>query len=324
MSYPLSVIMPVYNQEKYVSDTINSVLSQNFTGFEFLILDDGSTDGSAAIIKEYAAKDHRIQAYFYQNTGRCSATNTLINLAGGKFCALLDADDLMMPGRLMKQYQFHLNNPEVDASSAHCAYINSRGITMGIQDYPFLKSIGEAKEAIKTKEIIHCAITALMIKRDVYIKAGGLRTQFWPCDDLDFVNRLVENNNIVVIIQDVLMKYRVHSSSASSSKQSHMFQKIDYTRYCIGLRRTGQPEISFQQYISQVHKPDSWQKKWRKQRHQFAILYHKKAGFSRYRKRYIPFLFYIFVAGLLDTGYFIESFKKRKKSFRNQNKAVSF
>src|SRR3712207_5201276 len=96
----VSVILPVYNQEKYVAETIESVLAQTFREFEFIILDDGSTDNSALIIRQYAAQDSRIIPLFQSNSGRCVATNNAVSAARGPWCALLDADDVMLPDRL--------------------------------------------------------------------------------------------------------------------------------------------------------------------------------------------------------------------------------
>ncbi|OWP61292.1 glycosyl transferase, partial [Hymenobacter amundsenii] len=119
----ISVILPVYNQEKFVAETIESVLSQRFTDFELLLHDDGSTDGSAAIIRNYAGRDARIRASYGPNAGKCAATNQLVEQARGEWCAFLDADDVMLPERLGTQLAYHQAHAEVDASSCHCHYI---------------------------------------------------------------------------------------------------------------------------------------------------------------------------------------------------------
>ena len=119
----LSVILPVYNQEKYVAETIESVLSQTFADFELLLHD----DGSAAIIRRYAAQDARIWASFAPNVGKCGVTNRLVEQAQGQWCAFLDADDVMLPERLEKQVAFHRAHPDLDATSCHCQYINEYG-----------------------------------------------------------------------------------------------------------------------------------------------------------------------------------------------------
>ncbi len=96
MKQPLvSIITPFYNAEKYLSDTVNSVLSQTYTNWELLLIDDGSTDASYAIAQSF--KDARIKLMQQANGGQCAATNNAIRIAQGDFIQLLDADDLMHP-----------------------------------------------------------------------------------------------------------------------------------------------------------------------------------------------------------------------------------
>src|SRR5688572_6243825 len=170
MSTSLSVILPVYNQEKYIAKTIESILRQSFQDFELLILDDGSTDNSSQIIREYASKDQRIFPFFEKNRGRCEATNYLVSRAKGEWCALLDADDLMLSDRLEKQISFHQNNTEIDASSCHCRYINHEGVSLGTQRYPFVKTLEECYRVRESHDFIQVAMTGIMISKKVYLE----------------------------------------------------------------------------------------------------------------------------------------------------------
>ncbi|MBU3632788.1 glycosyltransferase family A protein [Polynucleobacter sp. AP-Feld-500C-C5] len=100
----VSVLMPAYNVEKYIAIAIESILNQSFTNFEFIILDDGSSDSTARIIDSYA--DRRIRKVFLpQNIGLVNARNTLVTMAEGRFIAFLDADDIAMTDRLETQVQ---------------------------------------------------------------------------------------------------------------------------------------------------------------------------------------------------------------------------
>ncbi len=113
MKKPLvSVIMPVYNAEKYVGEAIESILNQTFTDFEFLIFNDGSTDNSSKIIKSY--KDDRIIFFDYkENFGYVKHLNDGIKLAKGEYIARMDADDISLPERFQKQYDFLEKNKDV-------------------------------------------------------------------------------------------------------------------------------------------------------------------------------------------------------------------
>lgn len=306
----LSVVMPVFNQEKFLAKTIESVLTQTFWDFEFLILDDGSTDNSAEIIRSYAERDKRIKSFFEPNAGKCLATNKLVEKAKGEFCAFLDADDLMLPERLEKQLTFHKHNPSIDASSCHCYYIDEIGTTLGKQRYPYLKTIEESRLALRENKIIHCAFTGLMTTRRAYLETGGLRSQFWPTEDLDFANRLIEEKYSLVIIQEVLMKYRVHSSSITSKKQWHMFDMGSYTRYCIKQRRAGKPEINFNEYLL-IKEKNGLLKKVKEKMHRHSLILHKRAGLALYAKNYLSFCWTIIAALLLDPNYILATLRNR-------------
>lgn len=101
----ISVIMPVYNSEKYISCAVDSVLNQNFDGFELILVDDGSTDQSGRICDRYAAQDERVKVIHKQNGGICSARNAGIKIAKGEYLAFCDNDDKYLPGLLKDNYE---------------------------------------------------------------------------------------------------------------------------------------------------------------------------------------------------------------------------
>lgn len=306
----ISVILPVFNQEKFLIETIESVLCQTHGDFEFLILDDGSTDNSAEIIRYYSVRDKRIKSFFGPNAGKCSATNILVEKASGKFCAFLDADDVMLRERLEKQLALHRANPEIDASSCHCWYINEKGTVLGKQRYPFLKNIEECRQALQKNRTVHCAFTGLMTTRKAFLDIGGLRAQFWPCEDLDLANRLIEKGYLLVIIQKILMKYRVHSSSITSQKQWHMFDMSGYTRYCIKKRRAGQPEVTFGAFL-QMKKQEGRLKKMKERMHRQSLVLHKKAGIALHAGNYLNFCWRFTAAFFLDPHYVLATLRNR-------------
>ena len=112
----VSVIMPVYNGEKYLAEAIDSILVQTFTDFELLIVDDGSQDNSAEIIRSYEKRDSRIRFFqLERNVGSAAARNRGIASASGAYIALMDCDDVSLPKRLQKQVDFLQANPEIGA-----------------------------------------------------------------------------------------------------------------------------------------------------------------------------------------------------------------
>ncbi|MBC7888339.1 MAG: glycosyltransferase [Ferruginibacter sp.] len=307
-----SVILPVYNQEKYLEETIESILHQSFQDFELIILDDGSTDHSAQIIRQYAKKDSRIRAYFQDNEGKSLATNTLVNKAGGEWCFFLDADDVMLPERLERQVAFHRANPLVNASSSHCYYINEKGNSFGTQRYPGLSTIAEYKLEIASGEFITCAYTGLMVSRKVFIETGGLRKKFEPCEDFEFFNRLAEQGFILLIIPEVLMKYRIHAGSITVRNPFRVLDTIIYVCHCIRLRRTGKPEISFEQFMT-LREGDSWWTKLNRLRFNYSMVLFRNAGIAILSKRYLSFVLQITGSLVLSPGYVLKKLRGHLK-----------
>lgn len=108
----VSIIIPVYNTEKYISETINSVVNQTYTDWELIIVDDGSTDESASIIKNICANSDKINYYYQKNGGVSEARNNGLSKAKGEYIALLDADDVWEKDNLMQKVDVLENDSE--------------------------------------------------------------------------------------------------------------------------------------------------------------------------------------------------------------------
>lgn len=108
----ISVIMSVYNAERYLADALMSILGQSFTDFEFLILDDGSHDNSLSIIKQYAAQDERIVIISRENKGLIVSLNEMLAMARAPLIARMDADDISLPHRFAEQLAFLNDHPD--------------------------------------------------------------------------------------------------------------------------------------------------------------------------------------------------------------------
>src|SRR5690625_6791695 len=121
----ISVIMPAYNEERYIAESIQSILNQTFQDFELIIVDDGSTDKTFEIASSF--NDPRVKLYKQQNSGPAAARNKALSLAKGKYIALQDADDRSKPERLEKQYDFLENNLDYIAVGTDADYIDKDG-----------------------------------------------------------------------------------------------------------------------------------------------------------------------------------------------------
>jgi len=118
----VSVIMSVYNGEKFLSQAIESILSQTFIDFEFIIINDGSHDGSLDIIRSY--HDQRMKLISRENRGLISSLNEAISLANGQYLARMDADDVSLPERLARQVSFLDNHSEIAVCGTWAEVIN--------------------------------------------------------------------------------------------------------------------------------------------------------------------------------------------------------
>lgn len=109
----ISVLMAVYNGEKYLGEAIDSILAQTYSDFEFIIVNDGSTDHSESILQEYQRQDERIRVVSRGNTGHTAALNEGLVYANGRYIARMDNDDIALPERFAKQVTFWKNNQTV-------------------------------------------------------------------------------------------------------------------------------------------------------------------------------------------------------------------
>src|SRR5438045_8388133 len=126
-STKVSVLMSVYNGQEFLCEAIESVSTQSYRDFEFLIIDDGSTDGTPEILRKYAAADERIRVHRHENRGRAESLNVGIELARGEYIARMDADDVALPERLRQQLEFLEGHPDVGLLGGAFELISSRG-----------------------------------------------------------------------------------------------------------------------------------------------------------------------------------------------------
>jgi len=131
----LSVVMSVYNGQTYLPESIESVLKQSYTNFEFIIINDGSTDNTGQIIEKYLAKDKRIIAIHHQNKGLARSLNKGIKLARGKLIARQDDDDVSLPERFESQIELFKNNPDLVLCGTWFLEINEGHGSM-VRKYP--------------------------------------------------------------------------------------------------------------------------------------------------------------------------------------------
>ena len=185
----VSVLMPAYNVEKYIGEAIDSVLNQTFTDFEFIIVNDGSTDNTAKIIKQYAKKDKRIRFIDnHSNLGISRTRNNLLSLSNTEYIAYLDSDDRMKPNRLAIQYRYMESHPDVGVlgTAYQCFGVMNKVCIM-------------PKKVCLLDLLKGCFIgnPTVMMRKSILVKNGiSYNEQFQTSEDYELWTRLIRFTNI--------------------------------------------------------------------------------------------------------------------------------
>lgn len=216
----VTVSMASYNHEKFVGPAIESVLSQTGCDFEFVIVDDGSTDNTVKEILKF--KDPRIRFIpFKQNQGACVALRRAIEEGTGDYVAILNSDDVFLPGKLQKQVSFLDGNPHIAAVFAYPMLIDEKGNLISDQCFcsDVFKHPNRSRQEwlnyffYKQNALCHPTV---MIRRNCYDELGYYDPRFSKLPDFDFWVRLVFKHEIH-ILQEELIQFRILSNAGNAS-----------------------------------------------------------------------------------------------------------
>lgn len=205
----VSVLIPVYNAERYIAEAVESILAQTFADFELLIVDDGSTDSSLFIVEAYARRDDRIRVTSRKNCGIVATRNELLSKSIGQYCALLDADDIALPERLSHQVRYMEQHPHVVVVGSRVLLIDSDGEPIHEMADLFTHEQIDRQHLEGITQIYH---PSAMLRREAVEQVGGYRDDYPSAEDLDLYLRLAEIGQ-VVNLADVLTRYRQHLAS---------------------------------------------------------------------------------------------------------------
>jgi hypothetical protein len=205
----VSVLMAVYNTERFLERAVESILQQSFRDFELVILDDGSTDRSLSILRRYAAQDQRIRLISRENRGIPQTRNELLREARGEFIAVMDSDDVALPDRLARQVAFLQQSPEVVWVGGAFELIDRGGRL--ITKIPLAEQDSEIKALLQDGHISFLHPTAL-IRRSAVLQVGGYDESLPLAEDLDLWLRLGEIGALANLPEPVV-QYRLHGNS---------------------------------------------------------------------------------------------------------------
>jgi glycosyltransferase involved in cell wall biosynthesis len=199
----VSVIIPVYNGEQFIAQALESVFAQDYRPFEVIVVDDGSTDQTPALVQQ--RKDVR---YIRQeNSGESLARNNGIKAAQGEFIAFLDADDLWMPEKLSRQMQLLHEHPEYGAAICHVTFFLGEGNVI---------PEGFRPELLKSESVGRVP-SALLARRTAFDKVGLFDPSLSTSQDVDWFARANDQGLKIGIVSKVLLRKRIHDTNASNS-----------------------------------------------------------------------------------------------------------
>lgn len=222
----ISVVMSVCNGKQYLREAIDSILNQTFTNFEFIIIDDGSTDSSAEIISNY--QDGRICFVQQENAGLAAALNKGIEMSKGKYIARMDADDISFPRRLETQYAYLENHPDILAVGSAAEWIDAEGnYICTIQK---AVSYEDIKKQLPDTPFIHPSV---MFRKSAYYEAGMYPSRLRHGGEDTVLFSKIAKLGEVRNLSEALIAYRIHPGAVSRKSKKFMSMLRDIVERAI-------------------------------------------------------------------------------------------
>lgn len=312
----LTVVMSVLNGERYLEAAVDSILNQEFSDFEFLIVDNASTDSTPTILARFSKSDHRIKIIKNQNTlPLVSSRHMAIEKARGDWVALMDADDICEPSRLKRQVEVITQHGDnLGAVGTWARYINADGDFLGNMTME-PTTFDKFEEMYKSDEAIALVDPSSVIHRSTFLEIGGYRPEYTPAGDIDLWYRIAETGKKIIVIPDFLMRYRIHSGAGSVQKTMLQRHRTHFINYNMRRRRTGQDEISLETFEQEVWSRPAY--RLPRLRNDWAMSLYKRAGLSYGERKLIPFVTNLVGAALVKPSFVAKRLINQKLKRRN-------
>lgn len=247
----VTIFIPVYNREKYLADTLDSLLNQTYKNFEIIIADDGSIDGTLSIAKKYVQIDSRIKVFSFPHRGEVFTRNDAIQKANPntKYFMNHDSDDISLPNKLEKLVKYLEEHPEISIVGCFAEYFDDAGNYLGKPKIEY-----ESKKIRETFGQVNSMInSASLIRREVFKKIGYYRPEYASADDYDFFARALIAGFEMANLPEVLHRIRLHPNSISSQKAQ--VQQIIAAKIQSEYQSQMAKSLSEQSQIDKIYKP---------------------------------------------------------------------
>jgi len=224
----ISVLVPVFNGERYVARAVQSILDQTERDFELIVIDDGSTDGSLGILRRFAGQDARVRLVTRENRGLVATLSEMLAMARGPFLARMDADDVAAPRRFERELHELVSDPSLVAVGCSVHFIDHLDRRLMTCDLPVdHQAIVDWVMAIERGNSM--SHPAMLMRADAVARIGGYREAMWPAEDADLVLRLSEVGRLANLAEP-LLSYRLHPQSIG---QLHTVRQRDALYRCV-------------------------------------------------------------------------------------------
>lgn len=226
----ISVVMPVFNGGQFLTTSVDSILAQSERDFELIVIDDGSTDGSATVLRDYAARDDRVRVIDQPHLGIVAALNRAQRAVRAPLIARMDADDLAHPDRLARQREALADNPDVAVLGSAVTLIDDQDRVVGQCRYPIRPDRVERSLRIGINALAHPAV---MMRTAVLAEVGGYDPRFSHSEDFELWLRIARRFAIANL-PEPLLSHRLHSDSVGSR---HRIDQIVAGRIAVAVDR---------------------------------------------------------------------------------------
>jgi len=221
----VSCVIPVYNGERYLAEAIASVLAQTYRPIELIVVDDGSTDGSAEVARSF----YQVRYFYRPHRGLGAARNQGVGLARGSFFAFLDADDVWLPDKLTLQMAAFEGDPGLDVVFGYTEQFHS----------PDLSAEQRARTVGAGLVMPGCVAGTMLIRRESFFHVGSFATHWRVAEFVDWYARAMERGLRSLILPGVVMKRRLHAANLGVRRRDARGDYVRVLKASLDRRRKG-------------------------------------------------------------------------------------